>query len=400
TVPWLLFLLRYAGRRGGDGRARVMVEETLCALRLGGIWDHLGWGFHRYSTDAGWLVPHFEKMLSDQALLALAYTEAFRLWGDAAFRRTAEELFAYVLRDLRAPEGAFAAAEDADSEGEEGRFYLWTVDEVTAVLGPAAAEEFATAFHMQGNGNFTSELGERTDRNILHRLSPLALAASDFVLPAGGLPPALEASRSALLATRGKRIRPHRDDKVLTDWNGLMIAALAQGAAVFGEPRYAAEAAAAAQFVLGRLRDAGGGLAHRYRGGEAACPGVLDDYAFLAWGCLELYAATGEARWLDEAAGLAGALDARFGDGTGGLYFSAADPLLPLRQQIVVDAALPAGIAVATDIFRRLGDATGEERWRARARELLGSHGGSVAAAPLGCAHLLSSALLLEREGA
>ena len=262
-MPWLFFLLRYAERHGGDGRARVMVEETLRAMRLGGIFDQLGCGFHRYSTDAGWLVPHFEKMLYDQALLALAYTEAFRLWGDAAFRDAAEEIFAYVLRDLRAPDGGFAAAEDADSEGEEGRFYLWSVDEVTALLGPAAAEEFAAAFHMTANGNFTSEVGERSDRNILHRLSPLAIGAGDFTLRAGGLPPALEASRVALLAARGKRVRPHRDDKVLADWNGLMIAALAKAAAVFGEPSLAREAAG-----RGRIR---ADEAAR-RAGESAAP--------------------------------------------------------------------------------------------------------------------------------
>jgi hypothetical protein len=398
TVPWLLFLLRYAGRQGGDGRARVMVEETLRAMRLGGIYDHLGHGFHRYSTDAGWLLPHFEKMLYDQALLALAYTEAFRLWGDAAFRRTAEEIFGYVLRDLRGPEGGFAAAEDADSEGEEGRFYLWTTDEVAALLGPTAAEEFAGAFHMQGHGNFTSEIGERSDRNILHRLSPLAIAASDYTLAAEGLPSSLEMSRVALLAARDRRVRPHRDDKVLADWNGLMIAALARGAAVFGERRYAEEAVRAADFALSRLRDAGGSLVHRYRDGEARCPAVLDDYADLAWGCLELHGATGDPRWLEEARRLAGELDARFGDGAGGLFFSSVDPLLPLRQVIATDAALPSGAGVAAELLARLGDATGEPRHRQRARELVRALGDLLSRAPLGCAHLLSAALLLEEK--
>ncbi|HEY5999098.1 MAG TPA: thioredoxin domain-containing protein, partial [bacterium] len=393
TVPWLLFLARYAARRGGDGRARVMLEETLRAMRLGGIWDHLGHGFHRYSTDAGWLLPHFEKMLSDQALLAMTYIEAFRLWGDGAFRRTAEEILAYVLRDLRAPGGGFAAAEDADSEGEEGRFYLWTVDEVTAVLGAAAAEEFTTAFHMRGSGNFTSEVGERTDRNILHRLTPLALAAGDFTLPAAGLPPTLEAARLKLLAARGRRVRPHRDDKVLADWNGLTIAALARAAAVFGEARYADEAAGAARFALSRLRGADGSLRHRYRDGEAGCPGVIDDHAFLAWGCLELHAATGERSWLGEATGLVAVLDGAFADGAGSWFFAPADPLLPLRQVIVTDAAVPAGAAVAAEALLRLADVTGEAGHRDRVRELLGATGGTVAQAPLGCASLLSAAL-------
>jgi hypothetical protein len=395
TAPWLFFLLRYAERQGGEGRARVMVEETLRALRLGGIFDHLGYGFHRYSTDAGWLVPHFEKMLYDQALLALAYAEASRLWGEAAFRGTAEEIFAYVLRDLRAPEGGYAAAEDADSEGEEGRFYLWGVNEVTALLGAGAAEEFAAAFHMKANGNFTSETGERSERNILHRLSPLAIAASDFTLPAGGLPPSLEASRAALLAARGRRVRPRRDDKVLADWNGLMVAALARGASVFSEPRYAAAAAGAAGFVLARLRDAGGGLLHRYLDGDAGCPAVLDDYAYLAWGCLELFEATGDPRWRQETRELLEALDTRFGDGSGGLFFSAPDPLLPLRQTISVDAALPAGAAVAAEVLTRFGCATGEARYGERARALLRALGGDIERAPLGCAHLLSAAMLL-----
>jgi uncharacterized protein YyaL (SSP411 family) len=400
TAPWLSFLLRYAERHGGDGRARVMVEETLRALRLGGIFDQIGYGFHRYSTDAGWLVPHFEKMLYDQALLALAYTDAFRLWGEAAFRETAEEILAYVLRDLRAPDGGFAAAEDADSEGEEGRFYLWSLDEVTALLGPAAAEEFAAAFHMTANGNFTSEVGERSDRNIPHRLSPLAVGAGDFTLHPGGLPPALEKSRTALLAARGKRVRPHRDDKVLADWNGLMVAALAKAAVVFGKPSYAREAARAAAFVLTTLRDAEGNLLHRYRDGEAAFPAVVDDYADLAWGCLELHGATGEQRWLDEATALIDALETRFGDGAGGLFFSAPDPLLPLRQVIATDAALPAGAAVAAEVLARLGVATGQPRYGERARELMRALGGELERAPLGCCTLLSASLLLGEEHA
>jgi uncharacterized protein YyaL (SSP411 family) len=394
TVPWLLFLLRHAGRPGGDGRDRAVVEQTLRAMRLGGIFDHLGYGFHRYSTDAGWLVPHFEKMLYDQALLALAYTEAHRLFGDAAFRRTAEEILTYVLRDLAAPAGGFAAAEDADSEGEEGRFYLWSLDEVAAVLGPATGE-FATAFHLDAAGNFTGEAGERSGRNILHRISPLAVGAADFTL-AAGLPQGLEASRAALLAARGRRVRPGRDDKVLADWNGLTIAALARASAVFAEPRWADEAARAAEFVLASLGDADGGLRHRWRDGEAACPGVLDDYADLAWGLVELHEAGGGRRWLDEALRLVDALDARFGDPAGSLFFSPPDPLLPLRQAIAADAALPAGAAVAAEVLVRLARATGERRHLLRARRLLEAFGGTIGRAPLGCAHLLSASLLLD----
>jgi uncharacterized protein YyaL (SSP411 family) len=394
-APWLLLLLTHAGR-GGDGRGRAVLEETLRAMRLGGIYDHVGYGFHRYSTDAGWLVPHFEKMLTDQALLLEVYAGAFGLWGEGGLRRTAAEIVEYVLREMRAPEGGFASAEDADSEGEEGRFYLWTTDEVAALLGPAA-DEFATLFHMRPNGNFRSETGGRSERNILHRLSPLALAASDFALPPEGLSPAMEEARRALLAARGRRARPLRDDKVLADWNGLMIAALARASALLGEPGWAREAAAAAGFVLGRLRDGAGGLLHRWRDGEAAFPATLDDHAFMARGCLELHAATGEARWLEEARGLADAMIARFRDPDGGgFFFAAADPLLPLRQKIAADGAVPSGNAVAVEVLARLARLTGQGRYREEAQAALAACGGDVEANPLGCAGLLAAAMTLE----
>jgi len=395
TVSWLLFLTERA-RRTGDERVRAMVEETLRAMRLGGIWDHLGGGFHRYSTDREWLVPHFEKMLYDQALLAIAYAEAHAAWGEEAFRRTAEETLAYLLADLRAPDGGFAAAEDADSEGEEGRFYLWSAGEISAELGDAAGE-FMTAFHARPNGNFRGETGEWSFRNILHRLSPLAVSAADFVLPGEGLPPALEASRTRLLAARARRVRPHRDDKVLADWNGLAVAALARCASAFAAPRYAGEGGRALDFVLERLRGPGGGLLHRYREGEAACPGCLDDYACLAWGALELHGATGEPRRLEQAQSLAGEMLRRFsGSGGGALLFAEEDPLLPLRQVVSTDAAVPSGNAIAAGVLAGLGRATGEPRWRDAAVEILAALGGEAAESPLGSAHLLTAAMQLE----
>jgi uncharacterized protein YyaL (SSP411 family) len=396
-APWLLFLLRYARREGGD-RARAMAEETLRVMRLGGIWDHLGGGFHRYAIDRQWLVPHFEKMLYDQALLALAYTEAFLHGGDPAFRRVAEEIFAYVLRDLQAPDGGFAAAEDADSEGEEGRFYLWTEGEVRSELG-ADTEAFADLFHLAADGNFAAETGERDGRNILHRLPPLAASAADFRLDAAGLPPALDAAREKLLAVRQRRVRPLRDDKVLTDWNGLMIAALARGAAAFGEPRYAEAAARAADFILARLRGPGGRLLHRYRDGEAAFPANLDDCAFLAWGLLELHGATGDARRLEQARLLAGEMIARYADERdGGFFFAAADedPPLPLRLKIAADASLPSGNAVAAEVLLRLARLTGEAALEERARGVVRALAGELERSPLACAQLLSVLMQLD----
>jgi uncharacterized protein YyaL (SSP411 family) len=314
TVPWLLFLLRYAERHGGDGRARVMLEETLRAMRLGGIYDHLGYGFHRYSTDAGWLVPHFEKMLYDQALLALAYTEAFRLWGDAAFRGTAAEIFAYVLRDLQAPDGGFAAAEDADSEGEEGRFYLWGVDEVTA-CSARPRPRICSAFHMRAA--FTEVGG--AGRNILPALAAGASRAISRCTPAGCR--RRWRRRAGCCCAERQRPPPGRQGA-----RGLERAdgrGAREAAAVFGDRRTRRGGRAPGSCWQAARRRGNPLTATRRRGFP-----VLDDPANLAWGCPSC---TGDGR-----AALAG--EARssltrwttFGDGAGALLL-APDPAA-LRQ--------------------------------------------------------------------
>ncbi len=271
----VLSLLARWGRRSGDARALSMVEHTLDAMRAGGIWDHVGFGFHRYSTDPDWLVPHFEKMLYDQALAVLAYLDAFQATGEARHADTARKTLEYVRRDLTSPEGAFLSAEDADSEGQEGLFYLWTPAEVKAVLDGEDAELWCRAFDVREGGNFRDEAsGRPSEACIPHLPCPLPDLARDLALPEEELAARLERSRTALLAARAKRARPALDDKVLTDWNGLMIAAVARAAAVLDDAPLAEAAVAAADFVLVHLRRPDGRLWIGYRMGSGLVWGV------------------------------------------------------------------------------------------------------------------------------
>jgi uncharacterized protein YyaL (SSP411 family) len=297
----LLFLLRY-WKRTGNEKALDMLEKTLQSMRRCGIYDHVGFGFHRYSTDQRWLVPHFEKMLYDQALLAMAYVEAYQVTKNAEYAKTAHEIFAYVMRDMTSPEGGFYSAEDADSEGEEGKFYLWTKDEIQELLSHEEAKLAARLFNITADGNFADEVaGEKTGRNILHLTKPIEDLASDLNISVTDLVARIEVMRQELFSFREKRIHPHKDDKILTDWNGLMIAALAKGAQVFNEPKYADAAKHAADFILSNVRTSERRLLHRYRDGEAALTASIDDYAFLIYGLLELYEATFEVNYLETA---------------------------------------------------------------------------------------------------
>jgi uncharacterized protein YyaL (SSP411 family) len=353
----LLFLLRY-WRRTGNEKALRMVEKTLHAMRLGGVYDHVGFGFHRYSTDPIWLVPHFEKMLYDQALLAIAYTEAYQATGKAEYAQTAREVFSYVLRDMRAPIGAFYSAEDADSEGEEGKFYLWTEEQIRRVLSPDEADLIIKVFNVGKEGNFHEEAtGGRSGRNILHLRRGLQEIASDLKIPEQRLRAHLGSAREKLFAAREKRIHPHKDDKVLADWNGLMIAALAKGARVLDEPGYAKAAKGASDFILHHMRNPNGRLLHRYRDGQPALPANVDDYAFLIWGMIELYETTFEVRFLQRALELNDDLVKHFWDEeAGGLYFTADDAeKLLVRQKDIYDGAIPSGNSVAALNLLHLG---------------------------------------------
>jgi len=390
----LLFLLRY-WKRTGNEKALNMVEKTLQSMRRGGIYDHVGFGFHRYSTDSRWLVPHFEKMLYDQALLAIAYTEAYQATKKAEYAKTAHEIFTYVMRDMTSPEGVFYSAEDADSEGEEGKFYLWTNDDIQKVLSHERTDLAVRLFNITADGNFTDEVaGRRTGRNILHLTKSIDELASDLSMSVPDLRARIEEVREELFAYREKRIHPHKDDKILTDWNGLMIAALAKGAQVFDEARYASAARRAADFILKNVRTSEGRLLHRYRDGEAALTAHVDDYTFLIYGLLELYEATFEVYYLETALRLKEDLIRHFWDHeNGGFYFTADDgERLLVRQKEIYDGVVPSGNSVAMLNLLRLGRITASADFEEKAAKIGRAFYGNVSQLPSAYTQLMAAA--------
>jgi len=378
TPHHLTFLLRWH-KRSSDSTTLDMVEKTLEAMRRGGIFDQIGFGFHRYSVDAKWLVPHFEKMLYDQALLAMAYTEAYQVTGKVKFARVAREIFTYVLRDMTAPEGAFYSAEDADSEGKEGLFYVWTPREVKERIGDELGDLFCRFYDITEAGNFEE------GRSIAHMRMSLKAFAERKGMDLKKLEAVLEDARDRLFDVRKKRVHPLKDDKILTSWNGLMIAALAKGYQVFADPKYADAAQRAVAFVLKGLRTAGGRLLRRYRQGDAAYPGYLDDYAFLVWGLIELYEATFEVSYLEEAITLNKAMIDIFWDKQGdGLYFTGKgnEPLIA-RSKEIYDGALPSGNSVAALNFLRLSRLTCNVNLEQQAAQLTQAFARQVADQPM-----------------
>lgn len=387
----LLFLLRY-WKRTGDPSALRMAELTLERMSRGGIWDHVGFGFHRYSTDRQWLVPHFEKMLYDQALMAMAYAEAYQATGRAKYEKTAREIFTYVLLDMTAPEGGFYTAEDADSEGEEGRFYLWTAEEIRAVLNGEDGDLAVAVFNVSEQGNYREEAGGLpAGRNILHLRESMADLARRAGMSEPQLQQRLGRIRERLFEHRTRRPHPHRDDKILTDWNGLMIAALAKGAQAFGEHEYAEAARRAADFLLTALIAPDGRLLHRYRQGEAAIKGSADDYAFLVWGLIELYEATFEVRYLEAALELNRQFLAHFWDETGGGFWATPDDgeEILFRRKEIFDGALPSANAVAVLNLLRIGRMTADPEMEDRAAGILKAFSGEVSRSPAAYAFLL-----------
>lgn len=382
----LSFLLRVY-HRTGEEKALEMVEKTLDAMYRGGIYDHIGFGFARYSTDERWLVPHFEKMLYDNALLAITYAEAYQTTGHEKYAQIAKDILAYIRRDMTDPAGGFYSAEDADSEGVEGKFYVWKPEEVAGVLGREEAELFQDLYDMTERGNFEGH-------NIPNLIG---INIEDFAERKGisleELGTRIENSRQKLFEHREKRIHPHKDDKILTSWNGLMIAAFAKAAQAFGEEAYAEQAKGAAEFIWNSLRREDGRLLARFRDGEAAFPGYLDDYAFLIWGFIELYQATFELSYLKRALELNKDMIRLFWDEEkGGLFFYGSDAeQLIARPKEIYDGAIPAGNSVAALNFLRLARLTGDSRLEEYAERQFQAFGGSVSQYPIGYSVLMAA---------
>ncbi|TBL80164.1 thioredoxin domain-containing protein [Paenibacillus thalictri] len=380
----LSFLLRYYKRTGKEEALR-MVEKTLDAMSRGGVYDHIGFGFARYSTDDQWLVPHFEKMLYDNALLTMTYIEAYQITGKRRYAEVAEQICTYVLRDMTDPEGGFYCAEDADSEGVEGKFYVWTPDEIKRVLGEDDGELYCDAYDITADGNFEGH-------NIPNLI---AVSLESFVRLKGGDPDQLrsrlEISRQKLFEHREKRVHPHKDDKILTSWNGLMIMALAKAAKALQKPEYAQAAAKAADFIEQKLRREDGRLLARYRDGEAAFLGYLDDYAFLAWGLTELYEATFELVYLQRAIQLCEEMIRLFWDNDkGGFFFYGEDgEQLFTRPKEIYDGAMPSGNSAAALLLLRLGKYAYNAAFSQKADEQLRAFAGAVERYPAGHALFL-----------
>ena len=351
----LRFLLRQFARTG-DNHILHMIRHTLDKMARGGIYDHLGGGFARYSTDDRWLVPHFEKMLYDNALLATTYVEVYQATGETAFAQVARETLDYVLSRMTSPEGAFYATEDADSEGEEGKFYVWTLAEVEAILGKDRAKDFAYVYDVTPEGNWEAH-------NILNLPKPLDQSARILEKDLETLRQQLAEDRAKLFEVREKRIHPAKDTKILASWNGLMISALALAGPALREPRYTAAAEAAAGFVLDHMRQPDGRLWHGFKDNKARFNAYLDDYACVIEGLVALFEATGEKRWIDEALALAEITVDQFHDAkNGGFYYTGRDhETLVVRQKDLIDNATPSGNNTAATAFLRLAALTGRK---------------------------------------
>ncbi len=393
----LFFLLRY-WKRTGESKALEMVEKTLHFMRRGGIYDHIGFGFHRYSTDSRWRLPHFEKMLHDQAMLSIAYLEAYQATGKADYAATAEEIFTYVLRDMTSPDGGFYSAEDADSEGQEGKFYLWSIDDVRRVLRKEESDLLIPMFGLQKDGNFIEEASSRrTGENVFHQEKSIGEMAEMIGRPEDELKEVFESARLKLFDIRRKRIHPHKDDKILTDWNGMMIASLARGAQVLDNPDYGEAAVSAADFILQHMQGADGRLMHSHRDGHTSAPAYLDDYAFMIWGLLELYEAVFDIRYLKKAIELNDYLIRHFWDETGGFYFTSDDgEEILIRQKEAYDGAIPSGNSIAMMNLIRLARITANVEWEEKAVSLARASARSIEQMPAAYSQLLVAVEFLQ----
>lgn len=383
----LMFLLRYY-QFSKDEKALQMVQKTLDGLRRGGIYDHIGYGFSRYSTDELYLVPHFEKMLYDNAMLLMAYTEAYQVTKDEQYKNTAEQIITYVLRDMRHPEGGFYSAEDADSEGIEGKFYVWDYEDVLDLLGEELGDLYCAVFDITPEGNFEGA----SIPNLIRE--PIESFAAHNDLDADEVKRDLEEARQKLFTAREERIHPHKDDKILTAWNGLMIAGLAKAGRVFDHKEAIGAAEQAIQFIERELM-VNGRVMVRYRDGEVKQEGFIDDYAYLTWSYIELYETTLNIAYLEQAKKLASEMTRLFWDDEhGGFYFYGIDnEALLIRSKEYYDGALPSGNSVAALQLLRLSRLTGDFQLEEKVEELFRTSGADVTHYPMGHTYMLMAYL-------
>jgi hypothetical protein len=395
----LSFLLRY-WKRFKVSEAIEMAEKTLQKMAGGGMYDHLGGGFHRYSTDPYWHIPHFEKMLYDQALLSKTYLEAYQAAGKKDYATVAHEIFEYVLRDMTSPQGAFYSAEDADSAPDpahpekksEGAFYIWTQDEIEGYLGKESAGVFNYYYGVEPQGNAREDpQGEFRGKNILYVGHTVEETAQVFGKTPDEIRKILQEAKAELMGVRSKRLRPHLDDKVLTDWNGLMISSLAFGSRVLEEPRYREAAKKAADFILQKMKTQEGRLMHRWRDGQTAIPAFIEDYAFFIHGLVDLYEATFDPRYLEEARFLSKEMVRLFWDEAGGgFFFTGTDSeKLIARTKELYDGAIPSGNSVAALSLLRVGRLTMNRELENFARSTLDAFSAELSQFPSGYPQML-----------
>ncbi len=363
-VPhYLIFLLRYWNRTGDD-KAIEMVKKTLDKMRMGGIYDQIGYGFHRYSTDQKWRVPHFEKMLYDQALIALVYLEAFQATRENRYAKVADEIFTYLLRDMKFHNGAFYSAEDADSEGIEGKYYVWTKKEINNILNEEESKLFIEIFNIEEEGNYLEESTHRKNKkNILFLKYSITEIIDRLNIDGVTFKNRLDNIRKKLFLKRKTRIKPYRDDKILTDWNGLVVVALAKGGDILGKKEYIIEAEKTINFIFENLYEPQKRLLHRFRESKAEINAFIDDYVFLIWGLLEIYESTLNINYLIKAINLNKELISFFWDfENGGFYFTSKDSKdLIIRQKEIYDGAIPSGNSIAIQNLMKLYLITGDK---------------------------------------
>ena len=379
----LIYLLRYH-YMNGDTTSLMMVENTLQKMRLGGIFDQIGYGFHRYSTDKEWLVPHFEKMLYDQAMLTMAYTEAYQITQNQLYQNISEEILTYVDRDMTDKRGGFYSAEDADSEGEEGLFYLWTLQELQKITSKDDFSFLTDLYSLDSSGNFKDEATRQfTGKNIFYLKNLINDKSKSKQI---------KEINNNLFNIRKKRIHPLKDNKILTDWNGLMIVAYAKAGIAFNNKSFINTAEKSTQFILNNLTDNNGRLIKRYRNGVSGLDAHLDDYAFMIWGLLELYEATFKPSYLSEAISLNRIMVDEFWSDEGGFYLgSDKSEQLIVRSLTGYDGAIPSGNAIAAYNLLKLTRLTGEEKWAEMAQKLFKVFSNDIKNTPIGYTSTLSA---------